>query len=301
MSWTAEDIPSLEGRTAIVTGANSGTGYATARGLALNGASVVLACRNQARGTLAARRILRSVPGADLRAEPLDLASLGSVRSFAARIQALGIVPDLVVNNAGVMIPPQMKTADGFELQIGVNHLGHFALTGLLIPTMLDSPGSRVVTVSSIAHQTGHIDFTSFRGGGSYDAFQAYRQSKLANLIFAIELDRRLRAGSHRAISVAAHPGVTHTNLVRHRKVFDIMARIIGMPPSRGALPILFAATAPDVRGGEYYGPNGLYEMRGHPAPARGAPRARDPELAQRLWKISEELTGVHYLDPGPC
>ena len=295
MNWTLEKIPDQGGRIAVVTGANTGIGYEMARALALEGARVILACRSRKRGAAALESILREKPGCEAAFEQLDLAGMDSVRDFAARIRSRGSPIDLLINNAGVMVPPRTTTAEGFELQLGVNHLGHFLLTGLLLERMANSPRSRIVTVSSLAHQAGRIDFASFRAQNGYKAFREYRQSKLANLVFALELDRRLVASRYRFRSMAAHPGITRTELGRHMRLFDAFAWVVGMTPRQGALPVLYAATAPEAAGGEYYGPDGFHEMKGYPARARIMPQARDPETARRLWAVSEELTGVRF------
>jgi NAD(P)-dependent dehydrogenase (short-subunit alcohol dehydrogenase family) len=295
MSWTYEDIPDQSGREAIVTGANTGTGYQAARALLTRGAHVVLACRNPERARTALAKLgAEKLPGTAM-FEDLDLASLTSVRDFADRMRQRGRPIDLLVNNAGVMVPPEARTADGFELQIGVNHLGHFALTGLLLETMRNSASTRIVTVSSIAHREGRIDVGSFRGEKAYRAFREYRQSKLANLIFALELDRRLSASRFALVSMAAHPGVTRTELPRHRYLFGLATRLVGTPPPQGALPIVRAATDPSAGRGEYYGPDGFMEMWGSPARARVDARAHDRDVASRLWQVSEELTGVRF------
>lgn len=295
MNWTYEDIPDQSGRVAIVTGANTGTGYEATRGLLTRGAHVVLACRSPERAQTALAKLqAQKLPGTAV-FEQLDLAALTSVGDFADRIRRRETPIDLLVNNAGVMVPPDARTAEGFELQIGVNHLGHFALTGLLLETMRNSPTTRIVTVSSIAHREGRIDFGSFRGERAYRAFREYRQSKLANLMFALELDRRLSASRFAPSSIAAHPGVTRTELPRHRRLFGLATRLVGTPPGQGALPIVRAATDPSARRGEYYGPDGFLEMWGSPARARIAERARDREVAGRLWEVSEELTGVRF------
>lgn len=295
MSWTYEDIPDQSGRAAIVTGANTGTGHEVTRGLLTRGAHVILACRSPERARAALAKLRADeLPGTAV-FEHLDLAALTSVRDFADRIRHRETPIDLVVNNAGVMVPPEARTAEGFELQIGVNHLGHFALTGLLLETLRDSPTTRIVTVSSIAHREGTIDFGSFRGERAYRAFREYRQSKLANLMFALELDRRLSASRFAAVSIAAHPGVTRTELPRHRYLFGLATRLAGTSPRQGALPIVRAATDPSAGGGEYYGPNGFMEMWGSPARARIEERARNRDVANRLWQVSEDLTGVRF------
>lgn len=295
MSWTNADIPDQSGRVAIVTGANTGTGYQVARGLAARGAHVVLACRNPERASAALRSLEAERLAGAAAVEHLDLAALTSVRDFADRVRSLDTPIDLLVNNAGVMVPPEARTEECFELQIGVNHLGHFALTGLLLGAMRNSPATRIVSVSSIAHRDGRIDFGSFRGEKGYRAFREYRQSKLANLMFALELDRRLSNSPFACVSLAAHPGVTRTELPRHRHLFALATRLVGTSPPQGALPILRAATDPAARRGEYYGPDGFMEMRGSPARAHIAERALDREVAARLWDVSEELTGVRF------
>jgi NAD(P)-dependent dehydrogenase (short-subunit alcohol dehydrogenase family) len=304
--WTAADIPDQAGKTALVTGANSGIGFHTALELARAGARVVLTARDRARGEAAIARIRAEVPEADVALGSLDLADLRSVRSFASEvIHRYGSV-DLLVNNAGVMaIPERQTTADGFELQLGTNHLGPFALTGLLVPALLARPGARVVTVSSINHRMGRIRFDDLQRERRYGPWSAYNQSKLANLLFALELDRRARARGMDLVSVAAHPGVSATNLqtagprlgrfsLRARGPAGL-ARLFGQAPDRGALPSLYAATAPEVIGGAYYGPDGPGQARGYPIRTRPSRRALDEDTARRLWEISEELTGVAF------
>jgi len=295
MRWTFRNIPDQTSKIAIVTGANTGIGYETSRALALKGAHVILACRHRERGEAAANRIRAEHPAGTVEFAALDLSSLDSIRNFAAAIRSRPLVVDILINNAGIMIPDQGTTSDGFELQIGINHLGHFALTGLVLESMRDSLDGRVVTLSSLAHRTGRIAFDSFTGKTGYNGFRGYRQSKLANLLFALEFHRRLRSGPLSVHSLAAHPGITHTELVRHKRVFNAIAKLTGMSAQQGALPTLFAATAPEAGGGEYYGPDGFHEMRGYPALARVMPQARDPEVASRLWSLSEDLTGVRF------
>ncbi len=290
--WTAADIPDQSGRVAVVTGANSGLGLVTARELARAGARVVLACRNTAKGEDAAAQIRRDVPDADVSVAELDLGSLASVRAFADGLE--GDV-DLLINNAGVMAPPRQETADGFELQFGTNHLGHFALTGLLLDRVRD----RVVTLSSGAHRIGKIDFDDLQRERGYFRWTAYGQSKLANLLFALELDRRLRAAGSPVQSLAAHPGYAATNLqsaaapVFDRLFMKLSNAVIAQSADMGALPTLYAATKPDVEGGTFVGPDGLGEQRGHPQPVQPSGAARDETVAARLWEVSEELTGV--------
>jgi NAD(P)-dependent dehydrogenase (short-subunit alcohol dehydrogenase family) len=287
--WTAADLPSLDGRTAIVTGANSGIGLAAARELARAGARVVLAVRDTARGDQAAA----SIDGAT-EVRRLDLADLASVRDFASGFD--GDV-DLLINNAGVMAVPQSRTADGFEMQIGTNHLGHFALTNLLLPQVRD----RVVTVSSTAHGIGSIDLDDLNWERRrYDRWRAYGQSKLANLLFTLELQRRLAEADSGVIAVAAHPGWSNTNLQSHtgsriqNAVMAVGNRLLAQSDEQGALPTLYAATA-DIAGGAYAGPDGLREMRGHPTLVGRSKAANDAETARGLWDLSEELTGVAF------
>ncbi len=282
----------------MVTGANSGLGLATARELAGAGARVVMACRNLEKGEAAKRDIEAATPGAALELEQLDLSSLDSVRAFAERFSG-GL--DLLINNAGVMAPPRGRTADGFELQFGTNHLGHFALTGLLIGAMEGREDARVVTLSSTAHKTGRIAFDNLGGERHYFRWRAYGQSKLANLLFALELERRLRAAGSNVKSMAAHPGYAATNLqfaappLVDQLVMRVGNAVIAQSEEMGALPTLYAATAPGVAGGTYVGPDGLLEQRGHPKPVSPNRAARDEDVARRLWEVSEEMTGVRF------
>jgi NAD(P)-dependent dehydrogenase (short-subunit alcohol dehydrogenase family) len=291
--WTADQIPDQSGRTAVVTGANSGLGLVTARELARAGARVVIACRNTEKGE-AARRGMEG----PVEVEALDLGSLESVHAFADRFQG-GL--DLLINNAGVMAPPRSETADGFELQLGTNHLGHFALTGLLLGAMDGRDDARVVTVTSTAHRMGSIDFDDLQSEGRYSRWRAYGQSKLANLLFALELDRRLRAAGSRIRSLVAHPGYAATNLqssappLLDRMVMAVSNRLVAQSADMGALPQLYAATYPGLEGGTFIGPDGFREQRGHPKAVTPSRDARDEEVARRLWEVSEELTGVHY------
>jgi NAD(P)-dependent dehydrogenase (short-subunit alcohol dehydrogenase family) len=301
MKWTAADIPDQRGRTAIVTGANSGLGRVVAQELARAGAQVVLACRDTGKGEAAAERIAASAPGARVEVAELDLAALDSVRSFSEGF-ARGDRPlDLLVNNAGVMAPPHGRTVDGFERQLGTNHLGHFALTGRLLPLLRDRAGARVVTVSSAAHRGGSIEFDDLQSERRYSRWGAYSQSKLANLLFALELDRRLRSAGLPLISMAAHPGYAATNLqfsgppAYERAFMRVGNLLFAQSAAMGALPILFAATAPDLAGGSFVGPDGLLEGRGHPRQVSPSSAARDEQAARRLWEVSERLTGVAY------
>ncbi|MEV0298353.1 SDR family NAD(P)-dependent oxidoreductase [Nocardia sp. NPDC050710] len=298
--WTEQDIPAQKGRLAVVTGANSGLGFEAARALAAHGASVVLAVRDVDKGKHAANRIADAVPGADTTVQQLDLTSLASVRTAAEQLRSAFSTIDLLVNNAGVMYPPRQITSDGFELQFGTNHLGHFALTGLLLDRMLPVPGSRVVTVSSVGHRIrARIDFDDLQGERSYNRVAAYGQSKLANLMFTYELQRRL-SGTGTTIAVAAHPGAANTDLMRNmpaalRALVPVVAPIVTQSPAMGALPILRAATDPGVLGGQYYGPSGFLETRGYPKVVESSPQSHDTAIQQRLWTVSEKLTGVMF------
>jgi NAD(P)-dependent dehydrogenase (short-subunit alcohol dehydrogenase family) len=299
--WTIERIPDQSGRLAVVTGANSGLGLVTARELARAGARVVLACRNAAKGEAARRELEARVPGAKLELEELDLASLASVRDFAERLREAHDGLDLLVNNAGIMASPRRETADGFELQLGTNHLGHFALTGLLIGAMEGRRDARVVTLSSNAHKGGRIAFDNLEGRRRYFRWRAYAQSKLANLLFALELDRRLRAAGSTVASVAAHPGYAATNLqsTGPPRLDSLLMKagnsLLAQDDEMGALPTLFAATEPGLPGGTYVGPDGRGEHRGRPHPVSPNAAARDEETARRLWEVSQELTGVTF------
>src|SRR5690349_5341329 len=291
--WTSGDVPGQQGRLAVVTGADSGLGFETARVLAARGASVVLAVRDTDKGKAAAARI---APGADVTVQPLDLASLESIRAAAGELRARHPRIDLLVNNAGVMFPPRQTTGDGFELQFGTNHLGHFALTGLLLEQMLPVPGSRVVTVGSLAHRIrARINFGDLQGERSYSRVAAYGQSKLANLMFAYELARRL-SGAGTTIAVAAHPGLAATELSRYTPAIVAFSYArVSQHAAMGALPVLRAATDPGVAGGQYYGPRGFFGARGYPTLAHSSRRSRDAAVQRRLWAVSEELTGVTF------
>ncbi|MEU9618056.1 MULTISPECIES: oxidoreductase [unclassified Streptomyces] len=300
--WNASDIPDQSGRTAVVTGANSGIGLITARELARRGARVLLACRDETRGKEAASRIRAAVTGADVEFVPLDLADLESVRACAAAHMPERI--DLLINNAGVMALPYGKTADGFERQFGVNHLGHFALTGLLLPKLLGTPGARVVSVSSGMHALSDIDMGDLNSERNYRRWIAYGRSKTANLLFVHELARRLAAAGSEVVAAAAHPGYAATNLqtagvrMENRKaaerVVELGNRLIAQPASAGALPTLYAATAPGVRPDSFTGPR-LLGWRGAPAPSWRAGWTLNDVAGERLWVASEQLTGVTY------
>jgi len=298
--WTETDVPDQQGRTALVTGANSGLGFSVASVLAARGATVVLACRDTGKATDAADRIVDATPGAVTEIVRLDLASLASVREAAEEVRSRHARLDLLINNGGVMVPPRGTTEDGFELQLGTNHLGHFALTGLLLDRLLAAPGSRVVTLSSLAHRLGRVNFDDLQSARRYRRQAAYGQSKLANLMFALELQRRLAAAGAQTASLAAHPGYSRTNLVRHypgplERVADIPVPLLSQNPSMGALPVLRAATDPAAKGGEYYGPGGPGGLTGYPKLVTPAKAARDIEMHRRLWAESERLTGVTY------
>ena len=295
MGWRATDIPDQSGRLAVVTGANSGIGLETARELARKGARVAMACRSETKARAAQAVIMEEIPDARIDLWPLDLSSLESIRSFAKAFHEKHETLDLLINNAGVMIPPFGRTADGFEIQFGTNHLGHFALTAQLIDLLLPTAGSRVVTVSSIAHRFGRIRFDNLNAERGYSASLAYAQSKLANLSFALELHRRLEERGQKTLSVAAHPGWTATNLQDNSAFARFFSKHLAQSATRGALPTLRAATAPNAQGGHYYGPRGWFEMQGSPIVAYTTRRARDPATAKTLWTVSEELTGVRF------
>jgi len=300
--WSVRDIPDQHGRTAVVTGANSGLGYVTARELARKGARVVLACRSEARGIEAGDRLVAEVPGADVEFLRLDLGDLHSVREFAGAYPFERL--DLLVNNAGVMALPLGRTADGFETQFGVNHLGHFALTGLLLPALLDTPGARVVTVSSMMHVLGNVDIDDLNSERRYRRWIAYGRSKTANLLFTHELARRAAATGAELVAAAAHPGYAATNLQTAgpraegrrtaERMMEIGNRIIAQPAEAGALPTLYAATAPDVRPDSFIGPS-FAMWRGSPAASWRAPWTLNDAMGERLWGASERLTGVTY------
>ncbi|MCP3802095.1 oxidoreductase [Allokutzneria sp. A3M-2-11 16] len=292
--WTADQIPDQEGRTFVVTGANSGLGYETARALAAKGARVVLTARNAERGRAALAKLRVEYPNANLELASLDLADLDSVRAFAG---GLDEPVDVLVNNAGVMMPPRTLTKQGFESQFATNHLGHFALTGLL----LERIRSRVVTVTSGLHRRGTIQFDDLTGSRVYSPVDAYAQSKLANVFFALELDRRVRAAGSSLVSAYAHPGYSATNLQSSGPtgLLNLLMKpanlLVAQSAEQGALPQLYAATAGDVVGGDFFGPDGLGEMRGYPKRVQPVAGALDVETAGRLWAVSEELTGVSY------
>lgn len=297
--WTAADMPDQSGRTAVVTGANSGLGYDTAAILADKGAHVVLAVRNLDKGNKAVERIKKTTPNAVVTLQQLDLSSLAGVRAAADELRAAHPRIDLLINNAGVMyVPSRETTADGFEMQFGTNHLGHFALTGLLLDHLLTVDGSRIVTVSSVGHRIlARIRFEDPHFENGYHRVRAYGQSKLANLLFTYELQRRLALKGAPTIAVAAHPGFSDTELMRYLPGFipDFLWKMATQPASMGALPTLRAATDPQVQGGQYYGPDGLGEVKGHPKLVASSAQSHDEDIQRRLWTMSEELTGVTY------
>ena len=299
--WTAEAIPALPGRTFVVTGANSGLGLEATRLLAAHGAHVVMTARDRIKGEAAAARIGQDVPGASLELRTLDLADLDSVRVFAKELDDDGVEVDVLINNAGVMMTPQLRTKQGFELQFGTNHLGHFALTGLLLEKLATRSDPRVVTVSSTLHKQGRIDFDDLMLTKGYNPGVAYAQSKLANLLFGLELQRRLEAAGSPIRSLMAHPGYSATNLQTSgptgwRRTLGRLANpIMAQKPAIGALPEVRAAVAPDVAGGQYYGSPKMMESRGYPELVQPSKRAQDPAVAARLWEESEKLTGVVF------
>ncbi|MBN1266726.1 MAG: SDR family NAD(P)-dependent oxidoreductase [Anaerolineales bacterium] len=293
--WTAEQMPDLKGRIAVVTGANSGLGFEVARALAGKGAEVIMACRSQERGEQAARDIRENVPGAQLSHWSLDLADLFSVRAFAAGFRDKYSKLDLLFNNAGIMAVPYGKTKDGFESQIGTNHFGHFVLTGLLLDLMRDTPHSRVITTSSYAHHIGRINFADLNRERFYQKWLAYGQSKLANVLFGYELNRRLSQNGGNPISVVAHPGYAATNLQHTTRLFSLLNPLMAQSQEMGSLPLLYAGTHEDIKGGEYIGPDGFLAQRGYPKRARSSRRSYDRELAARLWDVSEQQTGMRY------
>jgi NAD(P)-dependent dehydrogenase (short-subunit alcohol dehydrogenase family) len=300
--WTAADVPDQTGRVAIVTGANSGLGYDTALVLAGKGAHVVLAVRNVDKGNEAAEKIRSTNPNADVSVQQLDLSSLDSIRQAADELRATYPRIDLLINNAGVMyVPSRETTKDGFEMQFGTNHLGHFALTGQLLDNLLPVEGSRVVTISSVGHRIlARIHFDDLQLERKYNRVEAYGQSKLANLLFTYELQRRLAAKGTPTVALAAHPGMSNTELMRYlpgpiRNLPDFLWNLVAQSPAMGALPTLRAATDPGVQGGQYYGPDGIGESRGHPKLVGSSAQSRNEDIQRRLWTVSEELTGVTY------
>jgi len=299
--WTIEQIEDLKGKRVIITGAAHGIGFEAARVLASKRADIVMAVRNQARGEKAAEDIRAAFPSASVTVMHLDLADLESVRKFASEYAARYDRIDVLVNNAGVMIPPYKKTMNGFELQFGTNHLGHFALTALLLPVIMGTPLSRVVTITSIAARKGKINFRNLDGSHGYNPMTFYRQSKLANLLFGAELQHRLERAGSKSISVLCHPGISATNLMSRGTgketggLMKLLIRIVAQPATMGALPTLYAATHPDLRGGECIGPENRSNTRGYPVLTDDVNRFFNAALAAKLWEVSESLTGVRY------
>ena len=298
-SWSLDHLPDQQGRTVVITGANSGLGAVTARELSARGARVVLACRDTSKGD----EVASELTGAEV--VHLDLASMTSVREAAEEIRERHERIDLLINNAGLMMTPHGRTEDGFELQVGTNHLGHFALTGLLLDRLHATPGSRVVTVSSLAHRfgAGVMDFDNLNAERGYDPMGAYARSKLANLLFTHELQRRLAEAGAQTIALTAHPGLSRTSLARYlplpvRPFIAAGTWVTGQSAAKGALPTLRAATDPSAVGGDFFGPRGIGETRGRPVTVGSTRGARDPEAMRRLWEMSEELTGVHPAIP---
>ncbi len=294
--WNDENILDQKGKVAIVTGSSSGIGYEAARVLANQQASVIIAVRNLEKGRAAAEKILGQNKEADVTVLELDLANLESVAKFAENFKKNYSRLDLLINNAGVMIPPYSKTADGFELQFGTNHLGHFALTAQLLEVLLNTKGARIVNVSSSAHKAGKLDFDDLNWEKrSYSAWRAYGDSKIANLYFTFELDRKLKENNLDTLTTAAHPGWTSTELQRNMGVLEFLNGIFAQDISMGALPTLRAATEADLTGAEYFGPGGFMEIRGYPVRVKSNQLSKDEAIAKRLWKISEDLTGVKF------
>lgn len=303
--WSTAQIPNLTGKTALVTGANSGLGYEISAVLAAKGAQVIMACRNVDKGAQAAGLIRSQTPKADLVVKALDLADLASVRRFAATMQQEYTALHLLINNAGIMAIPRRETADGFEMQFGTNHLGHFALTGSLLELLLNTAGARVIHVSSGLHERGTINFADLMGKTTYEKWTAYSQSKLANLLFAYELQRKFKAAGVDAKSIGAHPGYAATNLQSVGPTMEdswlarigmaLGNRLLAQSAANGALPMLYAATAPDVNGCDYIGPTGFQGMRGAPGKVRSNTESYDTTVAAKLWTVSVELTGVNY------
>jgi NAD(P)-dependent dehydrogenase (short-subunit alcohol dehydrogenase family) len=298
--WTIADIADQTGRVAVITGANTGLGYETAAALAEHGAHVVLAIRNLDKGKDAAARITAKSPHAEVVLQELDLTSLESIRAAADQLRSDYDRVDLLINNAGVMYTPKSTTKDGFEMQFGTNHLGHFAFTGLLLDRLVPVAGSRIVTVSSVGHRIlADIHFDDLQWERRYNRVAAYGQAKLANLLFTYELQRRL-ASNGTTIAVAAHPGMSDTELMRNMpaplvSVFERIAPLVAQDPARGALPTLRAATDPAVLGGQYYGPDGPGQTRGYPKLVESSSKSHDVDMQRRLWAVSEQLTGVVY------
>ena len=294
--WDINNITDQKGRVAIVTGSSSGLGFETARVLAFKNTTVIVAVRNLSKGRTAAGKIISEFQNADVKVMELDLADLSSIRKFAGKFKKDYSRLDLLINNAGVMVPPHTLTRDGFELQLGTNHLGHFALTGLLIDLIKKTHTSRVVNLSSAAHTWGKLDFDDLHWEKrKYKKWQAYGDSKIANLYFTYVLQKRLDNEFSSVIVAAAHPGWTATELQRNTLLVSILNFIFAQKIEMGALPTLYAATAADVKGAEFYGPCGFREMRGYPKKVTSVPLSHDQRIAEKLWVVSEKLTGIVY------
>ncbi len=302
-NWTTDDIPDLSGKITIITGANSGIGLEAARELARKGAHIIMACRDIEKAETAKNEIANTIPDTTLEIIRLDLADLKSVHRFADEFKAKYQKLDILINNAGIMMAPYGKTKDGFEQQFGINHLGHFALSGLLIDLILKTPHSRIINVSSNAHRLGEIDFENlmYEGGKGYSPTRAYARSKLANLLFTYELERRFENTASQTIAAGAHPGYTHTHLTRYLekkwyfRLFSPLGNFIAQSAEMGALPILRAAADAGVIGGQYYGPDGFLEQRGYPVVVKSSKASYSDATAQRLWKVSEQITGFKF------
>lgn len=304
--WTADQAPGQTGRTFVITGANSGLGFEMTRQLARRDAHVVMAVRNLDRGRSAAARITGEFPAARLDVRDIDLGDLDSVQTFADWLHAEGLPIDVLVNNAGIMMPPYLRSPQGFESQFATNHLGHFALTGLLLDAFRGERDPRIVTVTSFMHKRGAVDFDNFDGTRGYKGVGFYTQSKLANVLFGLELDRRLRAVASPIRSVLAHPGYANTPLQStgpggiRTQLLKLAGKLMAQSAGQGALSQLYAATVPDVRGGQLIGPDGKGERSGFPTVVHPSDTAMDPDLARHLWEVSEKLTGVRYELPVP-
>jgi NAD(P)-dependent dehydrogenase (short-subunit alcohol dehydrogenase family) len=298
IKWDSNDMPDQTGKIAIVTGSNTGTGYHIAHGLASKGAQVIMACRSIKRAELAKLNIISELPDSKITTEILDLADLASIYEFSKIIKGKYKKIDILINNAGVMVPPKSNTKDGFELQFGTNHIGHFVLTGELLPLLEESGNARIITMSSIAHNSGKIDFNDLNSEKKrYSRWGAYSQSKLANLIFALELDRRLKSRKSSIVSLGSHPGWSATDLQRHSLIFRFLNKFFGMSAKKGAAPSLYAATVKDAIKYPYWGVTKNGEMHGWTGRAKINSKAKDLEVAERLWNISCELSGIEYLN----
>lgn len=294
--WKFEDIPDQTGKIAIVTGANSGLGYEVAKSLARKGAQVIIGCRNLEKAETAKSQIMEEFPDVSLEIIQLDLADLSSIKVFVKEFNSKHQSLHILCNNAGVMMPPSREeTADGFELQFGTNHLGHFALTGLLLDKLMNTENSRIVSMSSFGHTRGYMDFDDLNWEKSYSRIKSYGTSKLANLLFAYELQRKLEASGSKTISNASHPGWSKTNLQRDTFAFRMLNPILAQKPWKGALPMLYAATAPEAEGGAYYGPDSRMNWRGYPVKVESNERSHNLEDAKKLWEVSEKLTGINF------